>query len=177
MEILPTDFDTLWYQWFVRLSSYAREFQYLGEEDREEAVADILEKVWVARFSYKPEYSLTTWVYRIARNYLLNRQRSLRRRQARQEPAPEIACWPVDQKSCFRPEDQYSREETLAELQRALNTLGPEDRELLWLVYREGLSQAEAGRVCDLSESNVKTRLFRLRASLREKLEKYHEYD
>ena len=56
-------------------------------------------------------------------------------------------------------------------LHRALQTLAPEHRLIVFLREVEGLSTREVAHVVGISEANVKTRLHRARLALRQYLE------
>ena len=58
------------------------------------------------------------------------------------------------------------REERLDRLEQALERLPADDRALVGLFYEQQVPVAEAARITGLSESNVKTRLFRIRGRL-----------
>lgn len=58
------------------------------------------------------------------------------------------------------------------ELDRALATLKPRDRALLWLAYVEGSDHREIAKTLGLSRASVKVLLFRARRKLAEVLEK-----
>ena len=55
----------------------------------------------------------------------------------------------------------------LAEMARAIDTLGPEQREALLLVVLEGLSYSEAAGVLEIPIGTLMSRLGRARAALR----------
>jgi RNA polymerase sigma-70 factor (ECF subfamily) len=56
-------------------------------------------------------------------------------------------------------------------LRRALDKLSPSHRAIVVLREIEGLSTKEVAAITQLSEANVKTRLYRARAILRQQLE------
>jgi len=63
-------------------------------------------------------------------------------------------------------------EGTLArmDIRDALDALGAEDQQLLYLVYHEGFTQKEAGVILGIPEGTVKSRLYRLRGILQQAL-------
>lgn len=190
---MPETFEALWHAWYARLVRYGAEFAGLGPEDREEVAGDILWKVWDQRDRYRSGWSLATWVYRIARNCLIDRQRQLTRRQRREQPWPGTGAnqadgqpvsqvvagrntqpapvpgpddWP-DPRPGTSPEALAVQAEELEGLQAAVAALPALDRELLYLVYGNGCTVAEAAGVCGLPVGTVKSRLSRARDKLR----------
>lgn len=137
--------------------SYAR-----TPEDRADLAQEIAVQLWRAWPSYDASRSFSTWMYRIA----LNTAISFRRGQAQ----PQRNALPLDEHlhdladdNGFDPE-VYER---MRLLQRFMATLGPLDRALL-LLYLEERSGREIGEVLGLGESNVTTRIARLKQRLRE---------
>ena len=52
-----------------------------------------------------------------------------------------------------------------------METLASQDKALLYLVYAQGMTVAQAAQVMDIPEGTVKSRLFTLRKRLRNTLE------
>ena len=101
--------------------------------------------------------AFATWLYRIAYNRAVGecRRRSFGR---------------IDTESCAvaeEPSDERYDGETVARMRRALERLRPEERALVTLFYEEERSVAEIAQIMDLSLSNFKVRLHRLRGRLR----------
>ena len=70
-----------------------------------------------------------------------------------------------------RPDQAMENSRLRQSLHRALQTLQPESRLIVFLREVEGLSTREVASVVGISEANVKTRLHRARLSLRRHLE------
>lgn len=131
--------------------------------DAEDAVQRAFLRCHSHARDYRPEWSVTTWLYRILTNTCID---EIRRRRARpEEPMPAI------------PLATGGRRETGPEarldLERALRKVPTEARTLLVLRYVEGLSYGELGRVRGISVNTVKSQLKRgkeiLRAALSER--------
>lgn len=105
--------------------------------------------------------AFSTWLYRIAYNRAAGecRRRSFGR---------------IDAESCTvaeEPSVERFDEETIVRMRRALERLRPEERALVTLFYEEERSVAEIAQIMDLTQSNVKVRLHRLRERLRRYME------
>lgn len=105
--------------------------------------------------------AFSTWLYRIAYNRAAGecRRRSFGR---------------IDAESCAvaeEPSVERFDEETIVRMRRALERLRPEERALVTLFYEEERSVAEIAQIMDLTQSNVKVRLHRLRERLRRYME------
>ncbi len=143
-------------------TSYAR-----GEQDRLDLAQDILLQLWRAWPRFDPTRAkLTTWMYRIALNVAISAlRRPAAAQAARMTPLddgghePALAVEPA----------ATERDDRLAQLHAAIATLAPLDRALV-ILHLEDNSHARIAEVLGLGESNVATRLSRLRAVLRTRI-------
>lgn len=119
------------------------------------------------RFSGRSRFS--TWVYRVTVNVCLTelrrsgRRAKLRRRLAASEtsaPAPEPDAG-----------ESVQRDERLARLYAAMDTLPVQQRAILILRDVQGLDYRRVGEVLGLAAGTVKSRLFRAREALRRAIE------
>lgn len=133
-----------------------------GAEDRADLAQDIATQLWRAWPGYDPARSFSTWMYRIALNTAISwlRGEHLRRRHA--VPLDEDLHDPADEGP-----DGHDAAEGLRLLQRFMDTLDPFNRALL-LLYLEERSTREIAEVVGLGESNVTTRISRLKQRLRD---------
>lgn len=133
-----------------------------GAEDRADLAQDIAAQLWRAWPAYDPSRAFSTWMYRIALNTAISwlRGEGLRRRHA--VPFDESVHEPAD-------EDLGTHEdgERLRLLQRFMDTLDPLNRALL-VLYLEERSTREMAEVLGLGESNITTRISRLKQRLRD---------
>ena len=139
--------------------------------DRDEAndvVEDALLRVHRAGPGFRGERGLRTWVLRIVANLCRDR---LRRRRfiapvAEGEDPFERAGLAVDPIPGW---DSALDQHVLAgAVERAIDRLSPEQREVVLLRYRLGFSHAEIMETLRLPEGTVKSRLARAVAALRE---------
>jgi RNA polymerase sigma-70 factor (ECF subfamily) len=139
---------------------------------RNEADAeDIVQETYLRAFQHLSQFEgrakFSTWLLRIAIHEALARYRD----NARFEDLDEIAesdAAHADPRSS--PEQLAARGEIREVVHRAIDELPPTLRTVLMLREIEGMSTAEAAEVLDISEENLKVRLHRAKAILREKL-------
>lgn len=108
--------------------------------------------------------SFTGWLYRIARNLLIDHMRAVRRRPQCRLPA-NLACWrdtAID--------EQGDRQLMAREVRAAVDTLKPEYAAVLHLRFAEDLSQMEIGRRLGKTEVTVKVTQHRALKALRARL-------
>lgn len=140
-------------------------------QDPEEA-ADALQDALISAFrradSFRGESAVTTWLHRIVVNASLDR---LRRRSVRAaEPlADDLDDGP--DRSVADPTDHLDTRLVQMEITRALAELPTEQREAIILVDVEGWSVEEAAAYLGCPTGTVKSRCFRGRAKLAERLD------
>jgi RNA polymerase sigma-70 factor (ECF subfamily) len=127
--------------------------------DRDDLFQEIVGRLWTSFGKYDRSRKFSTWMYRAALNVAID----FRRRQQRW--GMETAS--LDERGAAVPAvatDDAMRRQQLREL---LEQQSDADRAIL-LLYLEGHSYREIGEVLGTSESNVGTRLNRLKTSLRQ---------
>ncbi len=114
--------------------------------------------------SYDPTRPLAPWVARTAYHACLRRLEGAARREL---PGDPEGMEEVPDEQGRTPEQAAMSGEASALLLRALGDLPAQDRALLDLRYREGLSDAEVAEATGMPVNTVKTRIFRARGRLR----------
>jgi RNA polymerase sigma-70 factor (ECF subfamily) len=113
--------------------------------------------------TYDPTRSLAPWVSRTTYHACLRRLQTTARRASQLEREPSLTA----DGGAPSPEQSAEASEAAALLARAVEELPAQDRALLDLRYREGLSDAEVSEATGMPVNTVKTRIFRARAKLR----------
>lgn len=134
--------------------------------DRDDLVQDVLAQAWRAFPSYDPARPFGTWLYRVALNVAIS---WLRRHAPRQRVTVPLDLDLHDTGGA--PLDAGSAERVRA-LMIAIHELAPLDRALV-LLYLDDQSHRDIAGVLGISESNVATKLHRLKRRLRERLEEH----
>lgn len=157
-------------------SIYNVAYRILGDpSEASDAVQETFMKIFRGIKTFRGESGLKTWIYKIAISESLNRQRFWRRwrrhapfsldeRVNRESSLPEI----VDPGPT--PESALAQAEIEGVVQRALERLAVEHRIVIVLRDIEGLSYDEISEMLNLSLGTVKSRLWRARSELKEKL-------
>ena len=142
-------------------------------EEASDALQDALISAYRRADSFRGDSAVTTWLHRIVVNASLDR---LRRRAVRtwvplpEEGAGEGSAKLVDDHRLADPRAAAETSETVREVRAALDTLPPDQRAAIVLVDLEGWSVEEAARMLDCPTGTVKSRCFRGRARLAERL-------
>lgn len=130
-------------------------------DDRQDLVQEIAAQLWRAFGDYDPARPFTTWMYRIALNVAISHVRSDARR------APLVSIDDHDGHPALAVEDDDGGDERVRMLYAVIDRQPPLDRALL-LLWLEERSQREIAEVLGITESNVSTKLNRLKQRIRE---------
>lgn len=145
---------------FKVANSYSR-----GREEREDLAQEICAQLWHAFPRYQETRRFSTWMYRVALNVAISYARSQRwsedeRFDSLDEQHLEIAC-------SVGP--SVTQDESLRTMYAFIAGLNPLNRALI-LLYLDEHSYVEIGEVLGISETNVATRISRIRKTLREQM-------
>ena len=132
-------------------------------EDAEEATQETFVRLARSASTFRGDSSLSTWLYRVARNVCTD----LVRHDARR---PSTPVEDIEQVGHDSSDGSIGAVDAGDELGRALAKLDPVSRQLLLLVGVDGWSYAEAGSALELPVGTVKSRVSRARARLGELL-------
>ena len=122
--------------------------------DCEDAAQNAVLKAYTNLDTLKERRHFRTWLIRILKNECLNYTRSNRRVQSLD------TCEPVG----------YEMQVPDLDLNRAFDTLSPDERLTITLYYYEGYTTREIAKICEVSDGTVRSRLSRARETLRQRL-------
>ena len=136
----------------------------------EEVLLDVYEQVWRQAGQYSRERgSPLAWLTTIARSRAIDRLRRGRREQQNTEPLDGIVA--TARAGGASAEEAVMAGEVSAVVRKALDSLAPEQREVIELAYYGGMSHSEIAAARGLPLGTVKTRtrlgLMRLREMLK----------
>jgi RNA polymerase sigma-70 factor (ECF subfamily) len=133
--------------------------------DADDLIQVALERALKARAQWAPGTRLDSWMMRIVRNCWIDEMRS-RTRRARTFVAEE-------QGATIGSEAHHMVEirAELHDVEKAMNNLTPEQREVIALVLVEGLAYKEAADLLDIPIGTLTSRLTRGRQALAQMLE------
>lgn len=144
---------------------YNVSYRVLGNaEDASEITQGVFLKVAEQLNEYDPRFKFFSWIYRISINESLN----LLRRNRREEQLGDEIDLPDSENT--GPEARMSAVQQSARIQAALMDMTVEHRVVLTLRHFMDCSYREIGRILELDEKTVKSRLFEGRQRLRELL-------
>lgn len=153
-----------------------------SQPDAEDLVQETFLRAYRAWEQYTPGTRAKSWLFTICRNvFLRQRERSVRHDEIVQQAASQTATAgaPPAEGLLFAatapddPEGSFFRELVDESILAAIDELPQEFRDVVVLSDLEGLAYAEIAQVLDIPVGTVKSRLFRGRRQLQEKLYAY----
>lgn len=143
---------------------YSIVFNILKDRDEaEEATQDCFIKVYKSIHSFMEDSRFSTWVYKIAYRTALDYYKKRKRDRIVGE-LDSVAHQLDDPDQGVQGQLEYSEQKK--NIQSAISQLRQDEASVITLFYLKELSMKEIGEVLDMSESNVKVKLFRARKSL-----------
>ncbi len=153
-------------------------YRILGDyEEANDLAQEAFIKVYKKIKSFRREASFYTWLYRLATNLCRNKLRQWQSEKRFQTVSLQN---PIGQEgkevihsladSDPGPDKISERREMNALVQKAINSLEEEHRMVIVLRDIQGLAYEEIARIVDCPEGTVKSRLYRARNTLKERL-------
>ena len=152
-----------------------------NHEDAQDLTVETFLNAYRAWDRFRGEARVSTWLHQIALNNCKNRFKQ-RDRQREREPISLDDAIDTDSGELGRevpdwrgvPESVLLEKELSGQIQRAIDALAPEYKEVLVLCEMEDMSYEEIARVTGLTIPAVKTRLHRARKMIQRRLEPYY---
>ena len=139
----------------------------------EELTEDTFFRLIIKKPKYSGKSTFKSWLYAIGRNvavdYIRHNSKILN------ISIDDVENYLIEEQNL---EQSYIKEENMLIVNKALNELIPEYRNVLWLTYFEEFSNKETAIILKKTERQIKNLLYRARKALKSKLEKEgFEYD
>lgn len=153
-------------------------YRFMGDRiEAEDLAQEVFLRVWQSAATYKPTAKFTTWIYRIAANLCINKQRSDRiRRLFKVPPSRKEEGGLGNELSADHagkspsPEDLLLAAERRRQILNMIQQLPAKQRMALVLKRYDDLSYKEISKIMDLSVSAVDSLLIRAKRNFRRKL-------
>jgi len=176
------DFKKIYDEYYQRIVQYLT--RIVGLNDAEDIAQDVFDKINSGLGGFQGKSKLSTWIYRIATNTMIDRLRSAAYKHATVNSAIEDAADPKaqsvwgDQK--LPATDQVVTRKEMSEcVNEFIDNLPPDYKTVIVLSELEGLAIKEIAEILGISVNNAKIRLHRARAKLKAALNEgcdfYHD--
>ena len=146
----------------------------IDHDDADDLVQEVFVKVWKHIGNFREDAQLYTWIYRIAINTAKNHLVSM----GRKSPAHSIDIQDAEDygasdwlKEYASPEREALAGEIQENINQAVSHLPADLREAIMLREMEGLSYEDIATAMDCPIGTVRSRIFRAREAIDEKLE------
>jgi RNA polymerase sigma factor (sigma-70 family) len=133
-----------------------------NQEDRKDLVQEIIVQLWKSFDNYTSQYKYSTWMYRISLNVAISFYRKENRRKQVSNPLSD-GILIVDDRGATQ-----EIEENIGYLQQFISELKELDKALM-LLYLEEKSHKEIAEIIGISETNVATKIGRIKSKLKQK--------
>lgn len=133
-----------------------------NKNDRDDLAQEIIYNLWKSFSSFNTEFKFSTWMYRIALNVAISFYRQ-EKKFKNHDSIPEGLIVFEE-----KPEDKNEVEKNLNLLQDFINELKEIDRAII-LLYLEDKSHNEISEITGFTETNVATKINRIKDKLRTK--------
>ncbi|MES2772729.1 MAG: sigma-70 family RNA polymerase sigma factor [Bacteroidota bacterium] len=133
-----------------------------SRNDIEDLAQEIIYQLWKSFSNYNDSYKFSTWMYRIALNTAISFYRSSKKHNSNVSPSVHL----IELEDIA--DDDGMTEVNISLLQRFINELKELDRALM-ILYLEENSYREIADIIGISESNVATKISRIKEKLKQK--------
>ncbi|NUN99665.1 MAG: sigma-70 family RNA polymerase sigma factor [Saprospiraceae bacterium] len=139
-----------------------------SREEAEEVAQDVFVKIYRTLHTFEERSGFRTWMYTVTYRAAIDKVRLLKMPQTSLDD--ERSVLQIAERPDSGPMSQSFQSDLRTQLQLALKRMKPEDAMLLELFYLHEQSVKDIVDITGLSLSNVKTKLHRLRETLKEEL-------
>ncbi|MBE6763852.1 MAG: RNA polymerase sigma factor [Ruminococcaceae bacterium] len=133
----------------------------------EELMEETFFKIIIKKPRFNAKHSFKTWLYTIGRNVAIDYLRHNAKRS--DVPMDDVEKYVKDE---YDLEKLYIVEERKIAVHRALHKLHSEYRQVLWLIYFEGLSNADTASIMRKNARQMKNLVYRAKSALKSELDK-----
>lgn len=125
-------------------------------EEVDDLHQEILLRLWQGYDGFEGRSDIKTWIYRVALNYCINFRDKRRREQTRR----------MTVRGSDSSDSDLEKRMQIKQLYQRINKLGLVDRSVI-LLWLEGLSYEEIGKILGISVKNVSFKLVRIKERLK----------
>ena len=140
-----------------------------NREDAEEISQDVFIKAFQSLEKFKQESKFSTWLYKITYNTSISKTRKRKIETAPLE-VNVVENYSLDE--IFENLNKLEQEEQKSIVKSLFETLNPDESTLITLYYYQSVQTEEIAKITNLSQSNVKVKLHRIRQKMHNALQK-----
>jgi len=133
--------------------------------DRDDLIQEIVIQIWTSIERYNDQFKWSTWIYRISLNTAISFYRKQKRLKSNIQDAAQVI-------EAHHTEVESIEDTQISLLRKYIQELRQLDRALI-LLHLEGLSGQEIASILDTSQSNITTKISRIKKKLRQKFNQH----
>lgn len=141
-----------------------------SREEAEEVAQDVFVKVYKMLNSYEKKSKFSTWLYTVTYRTAID---TARKKQVLTDSIDDDAHFLQIEDAENSPLQEVQESDLQSQLQLVINRLRPDDAALITLFYLNEKPIKEISEITGLTETNIKTKLHRIREVLREYLNEH----
>ena len=166
IEKIINDFSSSLYRFVKNNNYYGNNSYYLNKEDIEEIISESFFVLWKNYKKLNLSDNISNYLCGVSRNILLKklRKNKIFNKNVNIEDYQNI----LDSKKDV--EDMFYEQERISFMENIVLGLDSESREIFILYYYEQRKVKEISKILNISESKVKTKLYRIRKKLKKEL-------
>jgi RNA polymerase sigma-70 factor (ECF subfamily) len=166
---LQDKFKDLWEYYFPRLLVYIASFKGILPHEYNDIVSEVLLIIFKKLERYNQKYSLSTWVYTIAKNHFID----VLRKSKNTSLVPidlideQYVVNHTEQKNVI---DMIIEQDVVDKCRQIIKSLKERDKRLIFLKYYEGLNSKEIALIEGIPASTVRQRLMIIKSYIKERI-------
>ena len=166
IEKIINDFSSSLYRFVKNNNYYGNNSYYLNKEDIEEIVSESFFVLWKNYKKMNLSDNISNYLCGVSRNILLKKLRNNKvfNKNVNIEDYQNV----LDCKKDV--EDMFYEQEKIGFIENIVLNLDEESKEIFILYYYEQRKVKEISKILNISESKVKTKLYRIRKKLKKEL-------
>jgi RNA polymerase sigma-70 factor, ECF subfamily len=129
------------------------------KDNRDDLAQEILYNLWKSFLSFRTDLKFSTWMYRIALNVAISFYRKGKKTKPHFQIYDDMALFEEDEKDIYA-------QDNLKLLRKFIDELKEIDKSII-LLYLDDKSQKEIAEITGITESNVSTRINRIKYKLK----------
>lgn len=133
-----------------------------NKDDRDDLAQEIVLNLWKSYAAFTPNYKFSTWMYRVALNVAISFYRKEMRAIKFDAYSEDLIVFSTDA------DKKVEMEKNLSLLQKFIFELNEIDKSIM-LLYLDDKSYKEIAEITGISESNVATKINRIKNKLKSK--------
>lgn len=167
----PQSFVTIYKEFVLPLTKFVMKRMGTSEKEAEEVVEETIIAAWKGWNAFEHKSSYFTWLCRIALNKISDYYRDQVNKNSRIIVPLIEALTETDRKS-LSPEEKMALTELRKSVNKCLDSMSPEKRQLLQFRYWYDLSYSEIAKILNISERAVEGQIYRAKQAFAKAWEK-----